>query len=364
MSKTYDIIFSLTNDVVYDQRMQKTARSLSADGFRVLLMAVRRFDDAFLDTDFDTKRISTWFRKGKLFYLEYNIRLFFILLFSKAKIFTAIDTDTLLGVSIAAKLKGVKLVYDAHEYFTELEEICEKPFSKFVWKKVEDLCIPMLDSAYTISGGYAQLFQQRFKHINFEIVENASMYQSFEKPQGEYLLYQGAVNYGRGLFKLVEAMQHIDQKLIICGKGDALRGLQEQINTLGLEHKIELKGFVSPKDLKQITRKALIGFTLFSNKGLSNHYSLCNRFFDYMHAGVPQVVVGYPEYKKFNKQYEVASLLAELTTQQIISVTDALLLDQKKQALLGANALVASQSFCWQECAKRLSRLYGSLINK
>ena len=48
---------------------------------------------------------------------------------------------------------------------------------------------------------------------------------------------------------------------------------------------------------------------LFENNGLNQYYSLANRFFDYIMAGVPQVCVDYPEYKVLNDEFEIASLI-------------------------------------------------------
>jgi hypothetical protein len=40
------------------------------------------------------------------------------------------DLDTLLPAFIAAKLKRKKLVYDAHEFFTQVPELIHRPITQ------------------------------------------------------------------------------------------------------------------------------------------------------------------------------------------------------------------------------------------
>ena len=71
------------------------------------------------------------FSSGPFFYIEYNLRLFFILfLFSKCHLLLANDLDTLLANFLASKCKGVPLVYDSHELFPESPELLKSPFKK------------------------------------------------------------------------------------------------------------------------------------------------------------------------------------------------------------------------------------------
>ena len=100
------IIVSVTNDLVSDNRVHKVCISLESMGYKVLLVG-RKFSNSYSVTrDYKIKRLSLLFNKGPLFYAEYNFRLFFLLLFSKANVFLANDLDTLLANYLASKIRS------------------------------------------------------------------------------------------------------------------------------------------------------------------------------------------------------------------------------------------------------------------
>ena len=70
------------------------------------------------------------FKKGPLFYAEYNLRLFFLLLLTKADVLVANDLDTLPAVFLASRIRRLPVVYDSHEYFTEVPELVGRKISE------------------------------------------------------------------------------------------------------------------------------------------------------------------------------------------------------------------------------------------
>ena len=375
MGRVKKIIFTVTNDLSYDQRMQKICRSLSTAGYQVELVGrLRDFSIPISQEPYEQTRLKCLFNKGKLFYIEYNLRLLFYLYFSKFDGACAIDLDTIVPVYIAGRLNGAKLAYDAHEYFTEVPEVVRRPFVKKVWEWIEETYVPRFDLVYTVSGGLAELFEKKYKK-HFEVIMNVptatSPSVSKARPddqvgrgeeQDKYILYQGALNEGRGLENLIMAMKDVSFKLKLAGEGDLSQSLRALVRNEYLENRVEFLGYVEPKKLKEVTAGASIGINLLENTGLSYYYSLSNKFFDYIHAGIPQVCIGFPEYKMINDKYEVALLTKDCETNEIKAAIMRLLTDKNLYAELQKKCEVCSRVLNWQAEEKKLLGLYGQLL--
>jgi glycosyltransferase involved in cell wall biosynthesis len=246
-------------------------------------------------------------------------------------------------------------VYDAHELFTEIEEVVSRPRLQKLWLWIERHTVPHFKWGYTIGDCYAAEFKRRYG-VDYAIVRNATVLRPLLPMPLEngYILYQGAVNRGRCFEELIPAMQQVTGKLLVCGEGNFMTEARALVTHYGLEQKIEFRGYVPPAELRAITRGAAVGITLFWAKSLSNEYSLANRFFDYLHAGVPQIAGAYPEYKAINDQYEVALLLPQITVQTIADGLNKLLTDTEYTKNMHLNALAAREVYNWQQEEIRL----------
>ncbi len=169
------IIFTVTNDLSYDQRMQRICTSLSNAGYDIVLTGRKMNDSVALKKEvFKQKRLFCFFQKGFLFYIEYNIRLFFYLLFVSTDAICAIDLDTILPCYFISVLRSKKRVYDAHELFTEMKEIITRPFIKKTWLCIEKFSVPKFKSGYTVSYSIAQEFNKRY-NVLYEVIRNMPM---------------------------------------------------------------------------------------------------------------------------------------------------------------------------------------------
>ncbi len=360
------IICTVTTDLNFDQRMIRICSSLSEMGYDVLLVGREKRNSKPLQSQpFRQHRIKCRFEKGKLFYLEYNYRLYRYLKENAFDALCSCDLDTMLPGYLLKRRSNreFKWVYDAHEYFTQLEEVVKRPLVKSIWKSVEKMSVPLTDQRYTVSNGYAELFEKEYK-LGFDIIRNIARKPEsrLQEKRENIILYQGSVNVGRGLNELIDAMHRVDASLVICGEGDLYLDLKEKVKNLGLENKITFTGYVLPEELKNYTRKAKIGITLFTQEGVSNRYSLANRFFDYLQHGVPQLAMNYPEYASFNKEYEVATLLDTIDVSSITSSLNHLLKNSAYYNRLRDNALLAREKYNWQHEAERLGEIYQGLL--
>ena len=355
------ITCTVSNDLNFDQRMIRICNSLTDAGYEVTLIGRRKKSSKpIANKAFEQKRLFCFFEKGKFFYIEYNIRLFFYLLFAKTDLYCAIDLDTILPNLFASKIKHKPRVYDAHELFCEMEEIVSRPMIYKAWKSIEKYAVPKYKFGYTIGECYANEFEKMYG-VHYEVVRNATVLSDLKNEidnTEKYILYQGAVNEGRSFETLIPAMMQVDSKLIICGEGNFFEQAKKLVEEYNLTQKIFFKGYVDPIQLKEFTKNASIGITLFTNEGKSNFLSMANRYFDYMHACVPQLCVAFPEYKKVNKKYEIANLIENTEVQTIADALNKMLADKDYLQTLKNNCLEARKIYCWQEEEKKLISFY------
>ncbi|MBS1563031.1 MAG: glycosyltransferase, partial [Bacteroidetes bacterium] len=158
------------------------------------------------------------------------------------------------------------------------------------------------------------------------------------------------------------AMQQVNARLLICGDGNFMQQTRDLVRQYGLEEKVIFKGRLPPDELRQLTRTAWIGVTLFDDTGMSNYYSLANRFFDYIHAGIPQICMDYPAYRELNNLHEVAVLLSNAGTESIAQSLNSLLSDETNWQRLANHCQKAKQSFNWQQEEKKLIAFYNRLF--
>lgn len=91
------IVFTVTNDLTYDQRMDRICRTLVDAGYLVTLVGFSKSSSTLLTPKpYHQVRLHLVFSKGKMFYLEYNFRLLWWLLSNQFDIYGAVDLDTLL----------------------------------------------------------------------------------------------------------------------------------------------------------------------------------------------------------------------------------------------------------------------------
>jgi glycosyltransferase involved in cell wall biosynthesis len=358
------IFFTVTNDLTYDQRMQRICTSLANNGFDVTLIGRKLSHSLPLDTrPYKQKRLRCFFNKGFLFYMEYNTRLFFYLLSCKMDAICAIDLDTILPCLFVSELKNLVRIYDAHEYFTELKEVHTRPLVQKVWRTVERFTVPRFNWGYTVSQGLADAFRQKYKK-NYMVIRNLPVLSKNDQrlPREKTILYQGAVNHGRGFEFLIPAMKMIPYKLVICGDGNFMTGLKQLIAKHQVQDKIELKGMVLPADLPAFTHKASLGIAITEKEGLNQFMALPNKFFDYMHGGLPQIAMSFPEYENINQQFKIAVLTESLLPENLANTINNIMQNDELLKEMENNCLQAREVFCWQSEEQKLVAYYKQIF--
>jgi glycosyltransferase involved in cell wall biosynthesis len=364
------ILFTVTNDLQFDQRMRRICGTLSNAGYDVTLIGRRPISPSspLTQTPYTQVQLAGLiFTKGKLFYLEFNLRLLLFLLFKPCDAICSIDLDTAVPGIIAAKLRKKIHIFDAHELFTHVPEVARRPRIQAIWEKVQAFTFKHCNTAFTVGPAIAQYFTEKY-HKPVQVVRNmprasvvahtdTAHFAAIENKK--FILYQGALNEGRGLELLIQAMVNIPCELVLAGEGDVSEPLRKLTQSLNLENKVHFLGMIPPHQLPALTKLAYIGFNVSENVGLSYYLSLNNKFFDYTQSHLPSLINPYPEYKQLLSEFQVG-LLTEPKIESIIEQASELLNNPSLYQELKSQCIAASEKWTWEQETPKLLSIFES----
>ena len=320
-----------------------------------------------------TRRFQMLFTTGPLFYAFYNIRLFFYLLFLKRPaLLVAVDLDTLPSNFLVSRLRGIPLLYDSHEYFTEVPELVGRRRVQRVWERIEGWIVPKLTHAMAVSESIAEVYTEKYG-TRFVTVRNLARaytpepYPDFHKSySSKYkIIYQGALNMGRGIELMIDTMAQMDDTvLFIAGNGDIRNRLERRVDELKLNGTVVFTGRLSPGELQRITPQCDLGLSLEEDLGLNYRLALPNKIFDYIQAGIPVLCSDLPEMLAIVHQYRIGEVCISREPHQLANQLTGMLKDADARKQWKSNLEKAAGELCWEREEEKLVGLVRSAINE
>jgi len=361
----------VSNDLVFDQRVSKTCQSLQEANYQVALWGVLKFDSKPIQREYQVVRQRVFFKKGAAFYAALNIRLFCYLLFAKYDVIWANDLDTLWPAVMAKRLRGKKLIYDSHEYFTEAEGLTGRDSIKRIWERIEARCIPHVDVFLTVNASIATIYREKYQREvlvqrNMPVKQNEKQKQNEDQNEkqneNEYVILQGAyIDPDRGGMELVEAFQFVQSvTLKVVGAGRDLPRMKQRAEELGLHNRIEFIDRLPYEELRVLTRGAKLGVSLDKPMHLNYTLSLPNKIFDYIHAAVPVLVSPLVELQRIVATYQVGVVVDEVSPKAIASAIESAVVSEE-YAAWKANCAVAAQTLNWENDFQKIRAAIATL---
>ena len=317
---------AVTNDLVTDRRVDRHCRTLMEAGYEVLLIGRQLPESAEVERPYPTHRMVLHHRRGPLFYAEFNIALANYLRSQEVDVVWANDSDTLPGCWLAARRQRARLVMDAHELFPELPEVIHRPLIRLAWKAINRLFMPQCDALLTVCNSFADYYKQHLG-VEMTVVRNVQaesgkwkaesdaaapgLLSTFHFPLSTHiLLYQGAVNVGRGVDWAIDALEWLpDCCLVVAGGGDLIEEMKTYAAAKSWADRIVFLGRLPHEELDRLTPQADVGLLMLEDMGLSYHLTLPNRVGDFVAAGVPLVVSDMPETVAVVRQYDIGEVI-------------------------------------------------------
>lgn len=315
-------------------------------------------------------RLQTRSSSGPMMYFEYNRQISRLVKQTRSDLIYAADIDVMPGLmwGLWGK-KDIPLLLDLHEWFPEVVELQHKPLKKAVWRWIESRSVHTASALMTVNHSLQRVFEDQY-HREVAVVRNVpvarptSTVSVDQRLRNKILYYQGALNEGRGLKEAIRSLHRLPGwKLWLVGTGDIGQDLERMVAELGLQRQVQFFGRRSPEELPELAGQATVGLNLLCGDSKSYFYSLANKYFDYLHDGLPAIHMDYPEYRKLITEYEVGVLVGTVSVDSIAEAVAELTRGKKQYEGFAERCDQARSMYHWERESKEFVAVLGSMIS-
>ena len=110
------------------------------------------------------------------------------------------------------------------------------------------------------------------------------------------------------------------------------------------------------------TKSADIGLSLDKNSNQNYSFSLPNKLFDYLGAGIPVIAGDLHEVSKIISENKCGTIISEVTPEKISEAIRELLTNPEKLSLIKKNASLASEKLTWEKESEKVKTLYERVL--
>lgn len=282
------------------------------------------------------------------------------------------DVNTLPTAWLAARLGCARLVYDAHEISTSREGY--DSFRRLVGM-VEKKLMPKADGSITTTDARAKYFARAYGVARPTVLQNRprlTRCQASNRIREELgltapwpiIVYQGGLQQGRGLEKLVRTAADVpDAYFVLIGGGRLTQGLIQLTEQLGLQERVHFIPTVALAELPTYTASADIGVQPIENTCLNHYTTDSNKLFEYLIAGLPVVASDFPEIRRIVRGQDVGLLVPANDATNLALALNKLVADPELRAFYAGNARITAGTLNWEEQESRLVDLYRQILS-
>jgi len=288
------------------------------------------------------------------------------------------DLHTVPTAYKTALRTNAKVVYDAHELYTEMSGL--KPIERKLYTIIERKYAPKVNALITVNESIAVELVDRYKlnkkpsiifncpevSNNIILTENDILREKLNiSKDTKIVLYQGGYSINRGLFNLIDSAKFINNGVIVfMGWGRIEEELREKVKNLKLEDKVIFTPGVPQNELLNHSKSAEVGVIPYQFVGLNNYYTSPNKLFEYINANVPIAGSNFPELKRVINKYDIGETFDPESPKSIAQAINKILDNSEYQKKLKENTKFAAADFTWEKEEKKLLKIYDILRNE
>ena len=292
-----------------------------------------------------------------------------------ADAYHAHDLDALWPAARASARRGARLVYDSHELFVEQSSLVHRAGVRGFWRWLERRLVRRVDRVLTVSAAIADKLQQPY---DLEpppvLVRNLPPFREPVAGNGlrqalgldgddePLVLYQGGFLTDNGLAEQITAMSRVEfGRLVLLGSGPMEESLRSQVASMGLHDRVHFLPRKPFPQLHPLTCGADLGLCVIKPAGNSFLWSMPNKLFEYLMAGLPVLAGDTPEIRRVIEDTGAGVLVDPEDPDAIAEALRELLTDEPRRLHLGEAAARSAREYCWEREAPRLVEAYAQL---
>ncbi len=380
------VVMLVRNPYTHDTRVEKEARALRSAGYGVVVIAdaVAGLPQHELREDVDVFRVERprW-RVPGLSFLLHEWRLSRRLVSLRPDVLHAHDSNALMPVAIASRCTRAPFVYDAHDLWLHRPRRERSKLYHFLqnayYSLIERLLVPRAAATITVSAPIVRHLERRYSLRKVALVPNfpdgidsgalgareiRSLPGMEQVPAAApIVLYLGGLMAGRGLENLIKAMVFVDSAhAAFLGSGHQREELVALSCRLGLADRVHLLDPVPGSEVIAYSASATIGVSPIVPSCLNYRYSLPNKLFQYMAAGIPVVASDFPQVRDVVIGSGAGLVVDTMDPRAIAEAINRLVRDPSEGAAMGARGRHAvAQTYRWEAAARTLLKVYARI---
>ena len=240
----------------------------------------------------------------------------------------------------------------------------QRPIIQAVQKKR----FPQLDGLTTVSEGICDLLNKEYK-LKRKCITVRSIPQKRDiayRDVGDRIrvLYQGNVDYIRGLHKAIKSMPLWPENVDLVIRGYPEPGYVEDLKILvaklGLTTRVQFADTVRFTELIETANEADVGYYVHKDVSPQKHFVLPNKFFEYIQAGLALCVNDLPSMAKIVRQYSLGVLVEDYSEEAIAKAINSLTKEKIRE--FKRASIKAREELCWENESEKLMSYYESIV--
>lgn len=279
----------------------------------------------------------------------------------------ASDLYSLPAAARAAKASGVPLVYDSRELYGSIAALQGRKLRQRFWNIIERRYASGAAAILTVNDDIANILRKQYTGIPVHVAYNVPMAtftddpdrsilrKEFGIPEGQtVLISNGGLQKGRGLTAMIDVLEELPNcHLVFLGDGPLRSELELYALGADCSERVHFNHVPSGEVLRW-TSGADIGLCFVENLGLSYYLSLPNKFFEYMHAGIPAVCTDLPVIRTLIERHASGVLIPEGERDAAVNAIRKLIEDRDYYQGMCGNAETAAEHYSWGQERTRL----------